>query len=269
MSLWNPLTWFRKKEAESEGTVILSELKTQKDNAHLERRPGISGDSQTLSDMVRGIAHAASAANEIQDQQFIKQIDYYFHKESDGTLVPKVVRAKVGDNNYIEIPLISMIDPSTLGLSEMEVRMGVKLSKSDVKKRLHDVNKDVEVSRSSFSVALTSVKPGERQDVIDITMKFSKVDPAEGSSRLVEEMNGTIHPHKYSKDTKKPDTLTHLFTRGVAGAVSDGADTDTDDFEPHDHDPDESEGLGHNYDGLSSPDDSSDDSSDSDNSSSS
>lgn len=204
MGFWNPLTWFNNKNNSDESSDINDSYFNGDDDYP-------NNNNQTLSDIVRGIAHAAGAANEIQDRQFIQQINHYFHKEEDGTLVPKVARARIDDNTYIEVPLISMIDPSTLGLEEMEVRMGVRLSRSEVKEHVHDANKDVKVSRCSFNVALTSAKPGDRQDVIDVTMKFKKVEPTEGSSRFIEEMNGVIQPNKYNDKPKRPNNLTNIF----------------------------------------------------------
>jgi len=254
MGIFNPRTWFKKKpSAEGEISTFSGLIPPNKppsgDDNHLNRRPDPGGsEGQTLSDIVRGIAHAASAANEIQDRQFIQQVNQYFHKEADGTLVPKVVRAKIDDNTYMEVPLITMIDPSTIGLEEMEVRMGIRLSKSDVKEHVQNFNDQNKVSRSSFNVSLTSCKPGERQDVIDVTMKFKKTDPAEGSSRLIDEMNGTVQPHKYTKDTAKPSEFTHVFTssnrieKTVREPIDEG-DEDTDELKPHDHKGDESEGI--------------------------
>lgn len=229
MSLWNPRTWFKNSKCVDSNSSDNYNVDNHSNN-HL--KPSNSSEGQTLSDIIRGIAHAASAANEIQDQQFIKQIGHYFHREEDGTLVPKIVRAKVDDNTFIEVPLLSMIDPSTLGLEEMEVRMGVRLSRTDIKKRIHDADENVEVSRSSFSVSLTSAQPGKRQDVIDVTMKFKKIDPAEGSSRLVEEMNGTIQP-KSSGNIDKNDLKTNIFHKTDS--------YDDLDFEPQDIQSDESD----------------------------
>lgn len=262
MSIFNPRSWF-KKSPSKEGNVNFSSTPSGKppDEGHLNRRPeGGVNDGETLSDIVRGIAHAASAANSIQDRQFIQQINQYFHKEEDGTLVPKVVRAKIDDNTYMEVPLISMIDPSTIGLEEMEVRMGIRLSKSDVKKNIKEFNTQNEMSRSSFNVSLTSCKPGERQDIIDVVMKFKKTDAAEGASRLVDEMNGTVQPRKYDANTKKPVELTHIFTTSKNKDEDDTKNTknikngsenigikedtysndETDELRPHDHNPDES-----------------------------
>ena len=211
---WNPLTWFSgKKEPKGSIPTSFDEPPEPPDNSHLEQRPSNNNEeAQTLSDIVRGISHAAASANEIQDQQFLKQLSHFFHREEDGTLVPKVVRTKIDDETFVEAPLISLIDPSTLGLEEMEVRMGVRLSKSEVKKRVHDVNKEKQVSRCSFNVALTGATPGSRQDVIDVTMKFKKAEPVEGVNRIIEEMNGLVKPSKYDDpNIKKPDSTTHAF----------------------------------------------------------
>lgn len=263
MSIFNPFTWFGKKKAKPPKGSYAAPIdgKPPSNNTHLERRPSQpSEEGQTLSDIVRGIAHAAGAANEIQDRQFIQQVNHYFHKEEDGTLVPKVVRCKIDETNYIEVPLISMIDPSTLGLEEMDVRMGVRLSRAEVKSHIHDANREKNVSRSSFNVSLTSSKPGDRQDVIDVTMKFKKTEPAEGSARLIEEMNGLAQPHKYDETTAEPSQFTNIFTSSINRKPQqpDDIDHDSESFEPHHLDDDHDDGLKSKSESESSSSESSD-----------
>lgn len=226
MAWWN--LWSKDKTRETKLESDGDDLPPDSDyGSDYNGMPSPEQEAQTLSDIIRGIAHAASATNEIQDQQFIKQIDHYFHKEDDGTLVAKVVRAKIDDGNYIEVPLISMIDPSTLGLEEMTVRMGIRLSKSKVKQAVDDA-KNAKVSRASFNVSLTGCKPGERQDVMDVTMVFKKTEPSEGASQLVENMNGMIQPKKYDGSTKKPNLSTNIFTSKIARTQSLEKDSEID-----------------------------------------
>lgn len=146
---------------------------------------------QTLADIVRGIAHAVSTANEIQDQQFLKQFDHFFEKQGE-SLVAKEVKVKVHEDKIIKVPLISLINPSYLELEEMCVKMGIRLTETEVKKSLHQANHQLEISRSSFGVALTDIKPGTKQNVIGIEMKFKKMDQIEGVARIQEELRASI-----------------------------------------------------------------------------
>ena len=145
-----------------------------------------SAEEQTLSDIVRGISHAVTSVSDVQDNRFVSSLKMYFDVGDDGIFYPKMVLFDNGGNK-LQVPLISLINPSSLRMDEIKVRVGVRLSASKVKKVL-----DSDSTRSSFSVALTGCKPGSRKDVIDVTMTFKNTDPSEGISRIIEEINQKI-----------------------------------------------------------------------------
>jgi hypothetical protein len=143
---------------------------------------------QTLSDIVRGIAHAVEAANEIGDISNLNQLQTFFTRNDDGTVTAKTVRIKIDDTHYMDVPLIGLVNPSTMELEETEVRMCVRMTNTEIKEHLHTASETMKVQRASFNVALTSVKPGESKDVIDVTMKFKKAAPQEVMARAIDEL---------------------------------------------------------------------------------
>jgi hypothetical protein len=195
-----------------------------------EAPPPAAGDGQTLSDIVRGIAHAAAAANEVSDMQMLKQMRDFFTLGEDGVLEAKMVRIRLNPTTHMDVPLVSMIDPSSLSLQDMKVRMSVRLSKAEVKRQLHAANDSVEVTRASFQVGLTGAKPGARKDVIDVTMTFKRLEPVEGSARVLEELGRGIAP---STANTPPPAATPL-TESVAKTTTEyvvGED-ESDEFPP-------------------------------------
>ena len=182
----------------------------------------------TLSDIIRGIAHAAAAADEIQDRHFMKHLNRYFTQEADGSFTAKYARIRMpGDTHYVDVPLISLMDPGTLHLGEMEVRMGVRMSKTEVKQAVDQAGRSLGVSRSSFHVEFTGAKPGERQDVMDITMKFKRPENnLEGVTRVIEDLNQTITPKPLTPETEPPKHFSDVYTKTHQKAP-DGADDET------------------------------------------
>lgn len=198
----------------------------RKANAPAAQQPPDHEADHTLSDIIRGIAHAAAAADEVQDQHFLKHLNRYFTQEADGSFVAKYARIKMpGGTHFVDVPLISLMDPGTLHLGEMEVRMGVRMSKSEVKKAVDQAGRDVGMSRSSFQVEFTGAKPGTRQDVMDITMKFKRPESGlEGVTRIIEDLNQTITPQPLTPDTAPPKHFSEVYTKTHQKAPDGGTD---------------------------------------------
>lgn len=148
--------------------------------------------SHTLSDIIRGAAHAVATADEVQDKAFLKQLRYYFDLMEDGTLEPKYARVRVpGTDHHVDLPLITLMDPGTLALNEVEVDLAVRTTRAKLKNAVDQA----EVDRTSFEVGFTGASPGSRNDVIQIKMKFKRPEHIrEGPARLLEELNGTVKP---------------------------------------------------------------------------
>lgn len=178
---------------------------------------------QTLSDVVRGMAHAASAADAIIDQQFIKQMETFFEKNEDGTLRAKMVQVELTKDRIVEVPLVTLIDPSILALDEVTIHMVVKLTESKIAKRVHSADKSVEVTRSSFGVTLTSAAPDSRSDGLRVSMKFKRITPPEGATRVIDEMAQLITPR-----SKENGLAQHSMTQtfgNPSGSIKKDAET--------------------------------------------
>lgn len=189
---------------------------------------------QTLSDVVRGMAHAAAAADEIIDQQFIKQLDNFFDVDKEtGKLVAKMVQIELGPDRIIEVPLITMVDPALLTLDEVTINMVVKLTQCKVAKRLHLVDRDMEVTRSSFGVTMTSAAPDSRSDGLRVSLKFKRIAPPEGATRIIDEMASLITPRDKSAGIAK-HSLTQAFANPSGPHTAPPVAEATSDFPPHD-----------------------------------
>jgi len=163
--------------------------------------PARAPAGQTLSDIVRGIAHAAESANDIGDMAVLNQLKFFFDIGDDGTFVAKTARVKLNGDHYIDVPLVSLVDTGGMSLNEMEVRMSVRLTQAEVKEQLHAAAEDMKVQRSSFGVALTGAKSGTAGDVIDVVMKFKHAAPQEGMARVLDEVAGQAQVKKFGPDT--------------------------------------------------------------------
>ena len=189
--------------------------------------PVNSPEEQTLSDIIRGITHSAVSAHDIVDQQFQKTVQKYFDVDAKGVFHAKFARVAVSDTQYMDVPLITMIDPKQLQLDEMEVRLGVRLTKAQVKQAVKSAADDPDkgTTRSAFNVSLVSANPNHRHDVIDVTMKFKRADAVEATSRLNDELCSNLTPKPFTDSDTKQSPPT--------GMVS-AEDRGTDEFRPSD-----------------------------------
>ncbi len=153
----------------------------------------------TLSDIVRGMLHSVNCSQEILDQHYNRIIEKYFN--SDGT--PKTKSFNVDSEKCVEIPLITLINPSALALKEIDLEMSLHIDQVNVKKEVCSNLSDI-LDRGSFNVSVVpSNKSNDKQsDMVDISMKFRTIDPPEGVSRLLDEFIKKISP-KYCEPNKE------------------------------------------------------------------
>ncbi|AEY67794.1 DUF2589 domain-containing protein [Clostridium sp. BNL1100] len=145
----------------------------------------------TLSDIVRGMLHSVNCSQEILDQHFNKIIEKYFN--SDGTPITKSFN--VDSERCVEIPLITLINPSALALKEIDLEMSLHIDQVNVKKHICSNLADI-LDRGSFNVSVVpSNKSNDKQsDMVDISMKFRAIEPSEGVSRFLDEFIKKISP---------------------------------------------------------------------------
>ena len=161
---------------------------------------------QNLTDIARGLTHAALSVEELQDQQYIRQVDRYFDRNEDGSLSAKLVRIKTGEDSYIQVPLISLVRPEGIGLDELEVDLSIRLTQSDVKQHTHHADESI-VTRSSFGCEITrSSRSDDRArrpgDVVDLKLKFRRQDPPEGISRILEQFDNFVSLVRDEEDSQ-------------------------------------------------------------------
>lgn len=144
--------------------------------------------SHTLPDFVRGIQHAVNTATLMCEQNIEGYLDR--HLRQDGT--PEIQVVKIPNSKHVLlVPTMTVSRPPDMILDEMEVRMCVRVDKTEVKEG-HPAG-DPNVTRSSFHVSLASGKSTEKSD-IDIVMKFKRGDAPEGVSRIMEQFVNSITP---------------------------------------------------------------------------
>jgi hypothetical protein len=146
--------------------------------------------SNTLPDFVRGIQHAVNTATLMFEQNAEAFLDR--HLKDDGS--PEVQIVKVPNSTYVlVVPTMATSRPPDMILDEMEVRMVVRIDKTEVKHG--HPHGDPDVTRCSFQVSLAAGKAGDKSsNEIDLLMKFKRGDPPEGVSRIIEHFVNSITP---------------------------------------------------------------------------
>jgi hypothetical protein len=162
-----------------------------------KREEDVANRQQALTDITRGMYHAASTTSAMLAQQYIRMIDQFFDKEDDGTLAAKMVKIQLGDDHVIMVPLVTLVAPKGLTLDEMKVHMSVQISEAKAKLAT-DLADDSSATRTSFNVVLSPKTNilGRKSDVTDIEMIFKAGEPPEGVMRIIEEYSNMIKPAK-------------------------------------------------------------------------
>ena len=160
------------------------------------RRKKKAMNTQKLTDITRGMHHAATTTSAMIAQQYIMMVDQFFDSLPDGSIRAKMVKIFVDDKNYMLVPLVSLVAPKGLTLDKMKVHMSVKITEAEAKLATSEYDNS-EAERSSFTVSLSPrSKEGTRRrsDVVDIEMEFSAIEPPEGIMRLIEQYTNRVLP---------------------------------------------------------------------------
>jgi len=162
----------------------------------LFRRKKKAMNTQKLTDITRGMHHAASTTTAMIAQQYIMMVDQFFDSLPDGSIRAKMAKIFIDDNNYMLVPLVSLVAPKGLNLEKMKVHMSVQISQAEIKDATSEYDNSA-ADRTSFTVTLSPKSRGgerRRSDVVDIEMEFSATDPPEGIMRLIEQYTNRILP---------------------------------------------------------------------------
>ncbi len=176
--------------------------------------------SQQLTDITRGMHHAASSTMSMVAQQYIYMLEQFFDKQDDGSLRAKMVRVDINDKHFMLVPLISLVAPKGLTLKEMNVEMSVRMEEADIKKATHDIDES-DATRSSFKVNLAPKPKGDHEvtrrpsDIIDISLSFASNEPPEGVMRIIDQYTNLIDPIPVHTSDQKPNDFTPLADKAT------------------------------------------------------
>lgn len=160
------------------------------------RRKNPEVRQQQLTDVTRGLQHAAASTLDMVGEQFIRMLEEYFKPQEDGTLEPRMVRVQLSDTDFIMVPLIALVRPRGLSLDSMRVDLSVKL---DPDKTSVQQATGLDASRSSFTVTLAprdDRQTGERRptDVVDVTLEFKAREPPEAIMKVIDMFTNLLTP---------------------------------------------------------------------------
>ncbi|MDE1460751.1 DUF2589 domain-containing protein [Spartinivicinus poritis] len=169
-------------------------------------------NSVTLTNITRGMHHAAMTTTSMVAQQYVRLFEQFFDREDpkdpDSPLKAKMVEIKLGDNHSMYVPLISMVAPKGIVMDRMKVAMSVKMEEIELKKATSADNAE-QMRRGGFTVSFQSNKRGKGDgryaDEIEIDMEFQAIEPPEGIMRVIEEYTNLIGPVSATPEPPKQD----------------------------------------------------------------
>lgn len=85
--------------------------------------------TQTLSDLIRGLQHSVNAAMEMVETRNVELLGRYFSPEGD----PLTKRLNIDSQTAVDVPLISIVNPSTVNFKEVEMEFSVQINSSDLR----------------------------------------------------------------------------------------------------------------------------------------
>lgn len=157
--------------------------------------------TQTLADLIRGLQHSVNAAMEMVETRNVELLGRYFSPEGD----PLTKRLNVDGQTSVDVPLISIVNPSTINIKEVEMDFSVQINSSDL--RCKQPQKgfqagdehaafDNRLKRSSLEISFDGRKNPSRMQV---HIKFEANPIPEGLSRVIDEYDKTIMPFTQRK----------------------------------------------------------------------
>lgn len=155
-----------------------------------------TNEMQTFADLIRGLQHSVNAAMEMIETRNVELLGRYFTPE--GT--PVVKRLSVDERTEVEIPLISIVNPASVNIKEVEMDFAVQINASELKCKNPQSGfllGDEETSytngleRLSLGISFDGKKEASRMQV---RIKFETQPIPEGLSRIIDEYDKTIMP---------------------------------------------------------------------------
>lgn len=146
----------------------------------------------TLEDITRGMQYAATAANEMIAQQYMKALDPFFEPAEDGSLQPRTVQLGLDDKHYFNLPLIALSTPRGLMLEKMKVNLTIRTEGVQAPVQQNGEN---DFGRFHVSMSPASDNQGGRDSRhVDVEMQFTVLEPPESVMRLIDEYTNKVVP---------------------------------------------------------------------------
>lgn len=162
-------------------------------------------DSQTLADLIRGLQHSVNAAMEMVETRNVELLGRYFAE--DGR--PLTKRLDIDDRTSVEVPIISIVNPSTINIKEVDMDFSVQIKSSDLRCKKPqggfqagdtEAEFDNRLKRSSLEVSFGGPNEDSR---MHMHLKFESKPIPEGLSRIIDEYNKTIMPFTVVDETQE------------------------------------------------------------------
>lgn len=159
-------------------------------------------DSQTFADLVRGLQHSVNAAMEMLEARNIELLGRYFDTQGNAAMR----RLLIGDNTAVDIPIISIVNPSAMNIKEVEMAFDVQINGAELKRKAaqdgflvgeQSHSLETGVDRSSLEVSFGGKKGSS---TMNVKIKFESTPIPEGLSRIIDEYDKTIIPFDRPKE---------------------------------------------------------------------
>lgn len=161
-----------------------------------------------LTDITRGLYHAAASTYSMLGNQYINLLSQYFEETSEGNYKPKTVIVQLPDDNVVNLPLISLVTPKGLMLDKVNFDFSVVMESAGLVDATTELD-DLDLTRSSFKVEMAPRPPdasseGQRKTgVVDVKMEFKVNEPPEGIMRLLDKFASFVTPVRPVESTGK------------------------------------------------------------------
>lgn len=152
--------------------------------------------SQTFSDLIRGLQHSVNTAMEMVETRNIELLGRYFSPKGE----PISKRLNINEQTVVDVPLISIVNPSTINVKEVEMDFSVQIVSSELRRKQAqkgfqtgegDAHFDNRLKRSNLEISFEGKKENSSMQV---HIKFESKPIPEGLSRIIDEYDKTITP---------------------------------------------------------------------------
>lgn len=171
----------------------------------------------TLDDLLRAIHNAILKAQQLTEQQHMRQLRNYF--DDDDRAIVRDIKvpsnhpdANPGDYMILKVPLMSLIPPSAIKIKSLTVKLKLVLrgfmDNKPTKKGFKATESYEEAHRGPLEIDLGgssgSLFPSKNKNLADIKIEFEAGDPSESFLRINDQLIKSIVAEYPDNQTSKP-----------------------------------------------------------------